>query len=118
MQYLGKEIYESENLYFTCWNRAGIYLHGFNLISCQGYNGASQVAVVVKNSPANVGDTRDSGLILGAGRSPEEGDAWKIPWMGEPGGHSLWGCKESDMTEHIHKDMTKKARALLVVIFL
>ena len=79
MQYLGKEIYESENLYFTCWNRAGIYLHGFNLISCQGYNGASQVAVVVKNSPANVGDTRDSGLILGAGRSPGEGDAVFLP---------------------------------------
>ena len=23
--------------------------------------------------------------------------AWKIPWMVEPG--SVWGCKESDMTE-------------------
>ena len=26
--------------------------------------------------------------------------AWRIPWTEEPGGlYSLWGCKESDMTE-------------------
>ena len=25
---------------------------------------------------------------------------WKIPWTEEPGGYSLWVCKESDMTEH------------------
>ena len=48
----------NQKTYFTCLNRAGIYLHGFNLISCQGYNRASQVAVVVKNLPANVGDKR------------------------------------------------------------
>ena len=32
--------------------------------------GASQVALVVKNPPANAGDVRDAGLILGLGRSP------------------------------------------------
>ena len=32
--------------------------------------GASQVALVVQNPPANAGDTRDSGLIPGLGRSP------------------------------------------------
>ena len=31
--------------------------------------GASQVALVVKNPPANAGDIRDVGLILGLGRS-------------------------------------------------
>ena len=31
---------------------------------------ASQVALVVKNLPANVGDIRDVGSILGSGRSP------------------------------------------------
>ena len=31
---------------------------------------ASQVALVVKNPPANVGDIRDAGLIPGSGRSP------------------------------------------------
>ena len=25
--------------------------------------------------------------------------AWKIPWMEEPVGYSLWGHKESDTTE-------------------
>ena len=47
---------------------------------------ASQVALVVKNPPANAGDVRDVGLIPGLGRSPEEGMvihssilAWKIP---------------------------------------
>ena len=29
-----------------------------------------QVALVVKNPPANAGDIRDMGLILGSGRSP------------------------------------------------
>ena len=31
--------------------------------------GASQMALVVKNSPANAGDIRDAGLIPGSGRS-------------------------------------------------
>ena len=35
--------------------------------------GALQVALVVKNSPANAGDTRNVGLISGLGRSPEGG---------------------------------------------
>ena len=50
----------------------------------------SQVALVVKNLPANAGDagdTRDAGSISGLGRSPEDGMAtcssilaWGIPW--------------------------------------
>ena len=36
--------------------------------------GSSQVALVVKNPPANAGDVRDMGLIPGSGRSPEEGN--------------------------------------------
>ena len=42
-----------------------------------GYDlaGASQMALVVKNSPANTGDPRDSlGLIPGSGRCLEEGN--------------------------------------------
>ena len=38
-------------------------------------SGASQVALVVKNSPANAGDIRDVGFIPGLGRSLEEGVA-------------------------------------------
>ena len=33
--------------------------------------GGSQVAQVVKNLPANAGDVRDAGLILGSGETPE-----------------------------------------------
>ena len=33
----------------------------------------SQVALVVKNLPANAGDIRDKGLIPGSGRYPGEG---------------------------------------------
>ena len=48
---------------------------------------------MVKNLPANAGDTRDEGLIPGLGRSPEEEMAthsgilaWKRSWIEEPGG--------------------------------
>ena len=34
---------------------------------------ASQVVLVVKNLPANVGDLRDAGSLPGLGRSPEGG---------------------------------------------
>ena len=51
--------------------------------------GASQVALVVKNPPANAGDIRDTGSTPGSGRSPEEGMAthpsilaWRIPMDG------------------------------------
>ena len=54
---------------------------------------ASQVALVVKNLPANAGDIKVTGLIPGLGRSLEKGMAthssiltWRIPWMEEPGG--------------------------------
>ena len=35
---------------------------------------ASRVALVVKNLPANAGDTRDAGSVTGWGRSPGEGN--------------------------------------------
>ena len=43
-----------------------------HLVSLQ--NLASQVALVVKNLPANAGDIRDTGLIPGSGRSSGEGN--------------------------------------------
>ena len=51
------------------------------------------MALVVKSPPANAGDVRDAGLILGEEDPLEEGMAthssilaWRIPWTGEPGG--------------------------------
>ena len=57
------------------------------------YLGASQVALVVKNPPANAGDIRDTGSIPGLGRSPggEHGNnslqysCLRIPWTEELG---------------------------------
>ena len=48
---------------------------------------------MIKNLPANAGDTGDLGSIPGSGRTPGEGNgnplqylAWRIPWTEEPGG--------------------------------
>ena len=67
---------------------------------------ASQVVPVVKNLPANAGDTRASGLIPGSGISLEEGMATTSLLLpreshGERSlvGYSPWGRKESDMTK-------------------
>ena len=35
---------------------------------------ASQVALVIKNLPANAGDAKDAGSLPGLGRSPGEGN--------------------------------------------
>ena len=49
--------------------------------------GASQVATMVKNPPANAGNIRDSGSIRGSGRSPRGGR-----------GHLLqYSCLENSM---------------------
>ena len=64
------------------------------------------MALVVKKPPANAGVVRDTGLIPGSGRCPEEGMATHSSIM--PGeshgqrsltGYSPRGSKESDMTE-------------------
>ena len=42
--------------------------------------------------------------------------AWEIPWIEEPGGYSLWGRKESDMTEHSHTHTMKDKRSHLLFL--
>ena len=67
----------------------------------------TQVAPVVKNTPANAGDVRDSGLISGLGRSPGggHGNPLQDSCLENPhgqrslAGYGPWDCKESDMTE-------------------
>ena len=64
---------------------------------------------VVKNPPANTGDTRDAGLFPGSGRSPGGGSGNSLQYScleifhGQSImlGYSPWGRKESDMTERL-----------------
>ena len=53
-------------------NSSMIQLTQFNcyLRMCYAQVRAFQVAILLKNLPANAGDTRDSGSISGSGRSP------------------------------------------------
>ena len=51
------------------------------------------MVLVVKNTPANSGDLKDTGSISGQEDSPEEVMSthssiltWRIPWTEEPGG--------------------------------
>ena len=67
-------------------------------------NRASQVVLVVKNPPANLGDIRDWIWSLGWEELLEEGMAthssivaWRIPWAEEPGGLQPMGLQK-DMT--------------------
>ena len=58
---------------------------------------------VVKNLPANAGDTGDLGLIPGLGTFLGGTSilAWKIPCTESLVGCSPWDHKELDTTEHI-----------------
>ena len=61
---------------------------------------------MVKNLPANAGDTKEVGSIPGLGRSPIVGDGYPVFLPGKFHGQrslvgcSPWGCKESDMIEY------------------
>ena len=56
------------------------------------YLWASQVALVVKNLPANAGDMRDAGLSHGWGRCPGEGhgNPLQYPCLENPMGRGAW----------------------------
>ena len=62
---------------------------------------------MVRNPPANAGDIRDTGSIPGSGRSPGEGNGNLLQYsclenpmvQGAWQAYSLWGRKQSDMTE-------------------
>ena len=76
------------------------------LSSAMGFpNGA-----VLKNPPANAGDTRDVGSVSGSGRSLEGGNVNPLQYscLGNPIDRGAWratvhGVTESDTTEHPHK---------------
>jgi len=64
---------------------------------------------MVKNLSANVADARDTGSILVLGRSPGEGNGNSLQYsclekshgQRRLAGYSPWGCKKSDLAEHL-----------------
>ena len=54
----------------------------------------SQVALVAKNPPANVGNARDTGLIPGLQRSPGEGNGNPLQYscLENPMDRGAWGA--------------------------
>ena len=78
---------------------------------------------MAKNPPADAGDIKDEGVI--PGEDPlEEGTgtqsrilAWSIPWTEEPGGCSLWGHRECDMSEHRQTLSSHKYLEVIYSIF-
>ena len=73
----------------------------------RGGGGTSQVALVVKNPPASMGDIKDVGSIPGLGRFPGRGHGNPLQYscLENPrgqkrlAGYNQWGHKESDTTE-------------------
>ena len=90
-----------------CVEKGELYTHRVGSIHthtyiCSHVLWASQVVLVVKNSPTNVGDVRDRG----SGRSPEGGHGNPLqysclenPMEREPGGAMVHRITESDTTE-------------------
>ena len=73
---------------------------------CNYRHWASQVALVVKNPPANPGDTRNPSLMPGSGGSPggRHGNPLQYPCLENLTyrslvGYSPWGSEELDTTE-------------------
>ena len=54
--------------------------------------GPSQVALMLKNLPANTRNTRDVGLTLGSGRAPgvESGNPLQYSCLGNPVDRGAW----------------------------
>ena len=81
---------------------------------------------MIKNLPANAGDIRDWGSILGSGRSSEGRRGTPVFFPGGSHGqrslegYSPWGHRESDMTEataRIHTVLGGVALSTLEVKF-
>ena len=66
---------DSLNLIQICTGNSFIYFSNCHIHSYQDKPSFQvfQVALMVKNTPANAGDTRDAGSIPGLGRSPRGG---------------------------------------------
>ena len=65
----------------------------FATVCSQTYRGASQVALLLKNTPATAGDIRDAGSIPGSGRFPAGGHSNPLQYscLENPMDRGAWG---------------------------
>ena len=88
----------------------------FNLHILEGCFAKFQVALVVKNSPANAEDVRDSGSISGLGRSPgrEHGNPLQYYCLENPKFRGAWRATVHRVTKSWTwlKQLTKHACSL------
>ena len=72
---------------------------------------ASQVVLVVKNLPANVGDIRDAGLIPGLGRTPGEGNGNPLQYscLENPMDREAWQTTVHGIAYELIKEDAKKS---------
>ena len=70
-------------------------------LTIQNYNGASQVALVIKNLPASEGYVRDFGFIPGSGRSPGKGNKSPLQYscLGNPKYGGAWQATVQGVTK-------------------
>ena len=76
-----------------------LYKYNICIFICVYVYMAFPGGVVVRNLPANAGDTKDTSSVPGLARFPGEGNgnplsilAWRIPWT-EPGGLQSTGLQ-------------------------
>ena len=88
---------------------------------------AFQAVFVIKNPPANTGDVKDAGFILGSGRSPGGGHGNPLPssclensmdlsWTEEPGEPQSLRLQSrtqlKGLSTNTHKEWGRKQRGL------
>ena len=78
-----------------------VYPSEVHILTLNAQCGASLMAQLVKNLPANAGDARNVGSTPGSRRASGEGNgnhsnilAWKIPRTEEPGGLQFMGLQK------------------------
>ena len=90
-----------------CLNTNQILSPFFSGINCHKiekvckHPGASQLALVVKSSPANTGGIRDAGSIPGSGRSPGGGNGNPLQYscLENPMDRGTWRARDRGITK-------------------
>ena len=102
----------------------GTYINQSTLRASFKFYWASQMALVVKNLPANAGDRRDTGSIPGSGKFPGEGNDNLLQYSGleNPRDRGVWwaivqGITKSQTQLSTHSTDTLETTVLQKIIF-